>query len=209
MRIIDISVPIYTGMVYYPGDPGAVIEPVRRIAQGDDANILQMQLGSHTGTHVDAPHHFKNGLMTVDNIPLEILIGPVRVVDLSSAETSIHRQDLEDVGVSGAERLIVKTANSRLWPDPEFKADYISLADGAADLLVEEGMKLIGTDYLSIERFKSDDYYVHRRLLEAGVIILEGLDLTAVDAGDYELVCLPLKIMDGDGAPARAVLIDR
>lgn len=209
MQILDISVPIYTGMVFYPGDPGAAIEPVKRIAQGDAANLSRLELGSHTGTHVDSPHHFENGRTTVDRIPLEVLIGPARVVDLTGVETFISRQDLEEAGAAGAQRLLIKTSNSKLWASPEFTAEYVSLADDAADYLVEEGVKLAGTDYLSIERFKAEDHYVHHTLLGAGVIILEGLDLTEVEAGDYELACLPLKVLDGDGAPARAVLVKR
>ncbi|MHB1390232.1 MAG: cyclase family protein [Thermoleophilia bacterium] len=207
MEIIDISVPVYTGMVFYPGDPGAVVEPVNRIAQGDVANISQLTLGSHTGTHVDAPHHFNNDGATVDHLPLDVLVGPARVVDLSASVDFIQRSELEAAGAGGATRLLLKTANSRLWAQPEFSWEYVSLADDAADYLVEAGVLLVGIDYLSIERYKSEDFHVHHALLGAGMTILEGIDLTGVEPGDYELVCLPLKIMDGDGAPARAVLI--
>lgn len=209
MQIFDISVPIYTGMVSYPGDPGAAIEPVSRIAQGDTANLSLLRMGSHTGTHVDAPHHFENGRTTIDRVPLEVLMGPARVVDLTGVDTLISRQNLEEAGSGRAERLLIKTANSRLWANPEFTTEYVSLADDAADFLVEEGVKLVGTDYLSIERFKSEEHYIHHRLLGAGVIILEGLDLIEIEAGEYDLACLPLKVMDGDGAPARAVLVKR
>ncbi|MHB0866676.1 MAG: cyclase family protein [Thermoleophilia bacterium] len=209
MEIIDISVPVYTGMVFYPGDPGAVVEPVNRIAQGDVANISQLTLGSHTGTHVDAPHHFKNSGLTVDRLPLKVLIGPARVVDLTACADFISRRDLEVVGADGAARILLKTVNSRLWAQPEFSRDYVSLADDAADYLAETGALLVGIDYLSIERYKSEDFHVHHALLGAGVTILEGIDLTGVEPGDYELVCLPLKIMDGDGAPARAALVIR
>jgi arylformamidase len=207
LQIIDISVPIYTGMVFYPGDPGAVIEPVRRIAEGDVANISELRLGSHTGTHVDAPHHFENGKITVDRIPLDTLIGPARVVDVTEAETFIFREDLEKAGAGGAERLLLKTTNSRLWAQMEFDKEYVSLSDDAADFLVERGVKLVAVDYLSIERYKSESFYVHHSLLRQGIVILEGIDLSEVDAGEYELACLPLKILDGDGSPARAVLM--
>lgn len=209
MEIIDISVPVYTGMVFYPGDPGAVIEPVNRIAQGDVANISQLTLGSHTGTHVDAPHHFKNSGATVDRLPLQVLVGPARVVDLTTCARFISRRDLEAAGADGVARLLLKTVNSRLWAQPEFSRDYVSLADDAADYLVEARVRLVGIDYLSIERYKSEDFHVHHALLGAGVTVLEGIDLTGVPPGDYELVCLPLKIMDGDGAPARVALIRR
>lgn len=209
MQVFDISVPVFTGMVSYPGDPGAAIEPVSRIAQGDTANLSLLRLGSHTGTHVDAPHHFENGRATIDRVPLEVLMGPARVVDLSGVDALISRQDLEEAGAAGAPRLLIKTSNSRLWANPEFATGYVSLEDDAADWLVDEGIKLVGADYLSIERFKSDEHYIHHRLLGAGVIIVEGLDLIEVEAGDYELACLPLKILDGDGSPARAVLVKR
>lgn len=209
MRIIDISMPIYTGMIYYPGDPGARIEPVLRIAQGDIANLSALTMGTHAGTHVDAPHHFEGGPQTVDRMPLEVLVGPARVVDLTGVQGFVSAGDLEEAGVAGAKRLLIKTTNSRLLSQPDFTADYVSLADDAADLLVERGVRLVGIDYLSIERFKSKDYHVHHTLLGAGVAVLEAVDLSEVQAGDYELVCLPLKIQGGDGAPARAVIIER
>ena len=207
VQIIDISVPVYTGMVFYPGDSGAVVEPVRRISQGDPANLSELRLGSHTGTHVDAPHHFENNGTTVDRIPLDLLIGPARVVDLTSAESLISREDLVQSGASGTERLLLKTTNSRLWAQPEFFRDYVSLADGATDFLLKEGVRLVGIDYISIERYKAESFHVHHALLGSGMVILEGIDLTEVEPGEYELACLPLKILDGDGAPARAVLM--
>jgi len=197
-------------MVFYPGDPGAVIEPVLRVAEGDVANLSELHLGTHAGTHVDAPHHFMGGPETVDRIALERLVGPARVLDLTAvAGLLITAADLQQAGAAGAERLLLKTVNSRLWAQPEFTAEYVSLADDAADYLVAEGVKLVGIDYLSIERFKSDDYHVHHTLLGASVVVLEGVDLSDVSAGEYELVCLPLKVVDGDGAPARTILIER
>lgn len=209
MRIIDISVSIYTGMVFYPGDPGAVIEPVHRIAQGDIANLSELRLGTHTGTHVDAPHHFKGGPETVDHIPMEFLVGSAKVLDLTQAIGLISQKDLEQAGAASTERLLLKTTNSKLWAQPRFTAEYVSLADDAADFLVKLEVKLVGIDYLSIERFKSDDFHVHHALLGAGIVVLEGIDLSEVEPGEYELVCLPLKIRDGDGAPARTILIER
>lgn len=206
LRIIDISVPVYTGMVYYPGDPGAVIEPVLNIAQGDSANLSRLRLGSHTGTHIDAPRHFEKNGVSVDRVSLATLMGPCRVADLTGAGDFITSEDLEEASTRGCERLLLKTQNSKLWANPEFTADYVPLSDDAAKYLVETGVKLIGIDYLSIERFKSERHPVHHELLSAGVIILEGIDLSEVAAGHYNLTCLPLKILDGDGAPARAVL---
>lgn len=215
-RIIDISVPLHTGMVFYPGDTEPSIEPGKQISAGDSANMSDIRLGSHSGTHVDAPHHFVDGEGTVDELPLEALLGRVRVLDLTDADGTIEATDLERAGIgserSGSEasepvrRILLKTGNSDLWGEPGFHEDFLALGDSGADMIVELGMRLIGNDYLSIERFHSDTHYVHRRLLEAGAVILEGVDLRDVRPGDYELICLPLRIEGGDGAPARAVL---
>lgn len=207
-RIIDISVPLYSGMVFYPGDKEPSIEPGKQIANGDTANLSEIRLGSHSGTHVDAPHHFIDGEGKVDQMSLQSLVGPARVLDLTATKDSISGEDLRSAGIEGAERILLKTRNSELWRSPVFEKWYVSLANGGADYLVEKGIRLVGIDYLSIEEFHSETCYVHRRLLKAGIIILEGIDLSVAGPGDYQLVCLPLKIRDGDGAPARAVLVD-
>lgn len=207
-EIIDISVPLYTGMVYYPGDPGASIDVSRSIDHGDIANISELKLGSHCGTHVDAPHHFENDGRTIDEIPLEAMVGQARVLDLTGVDSAISRVDLEAAGAEGAARLLLKTKNSRLWGEPEFFREYVSLSEEAADFVVESGIVLAGIDYLSIERYKAETFAVHHTLLGASVVVLEGIDLSNVAPGDYELVCLPLKIRGGDGAPARAILMD-
>lgn len=207
-RIIDISVPVYTGMVFYPGDSAVTVAPGNQIANGDVANLSNISLGSHTGTHVDAPHHFVDGENTVDNLDLDAMVGPVRVLDLTGAGEAITREALVDAGCSGARRVLFKTSNSSLWSQHEFRRDFVYLADDGADYLVEQGVVLAGNDYLSIEHYHSKTHYVHETLLKAGIIILEGVDLTGVEPGDYELACLPLKIRDGDGAPARVVLIE-
>ena len=206
-KIIDISVPVFSGMAFYPGDPGAEIEPYLEISRGAVANISQLKLGSHTGTHIDAPRHFKDGAIPVDELSLDVLVGPVRVVDLSRAESSISRDDIENEDLGSVSRLLIKTTNSALWEKPDFQGDYVPLSSEAADYLVELGVGLVGIDYLSIERFKSDTHAVHQALLGSGVIVLEGIDLRGVEGGDYQLVCLPLRIRGGDGAPARAILI--
>ena len=146
--IIDISVPVYTGMVYYPGDPGAEIIVSRSIDSGDIANITELRLGSHCGTHVDAPSHFENDERTVDRIPLDVIVGQARVLDLTGIDSAISRSDLEAAGAEGATRLLLKTKNSRLWAEPEFNKDYVSLSDEAADFLVASGAVLVGIDYL-------------------------------------------------------------
>lgn len=207
-RIIDISVPVYTGMVFYPGDSAVTVAPGKQIANGDVANLSNISLGSHTGTHVDAPYHFIDGENTVDNLNLDAMIGSARVLDLTGADEAITREALVDAGCSGARRVLFKTSNSSLWSQHEFRRDFVYLADDGADYLVEQGVVLAGNDYLSIEHYHSKTHYVHETLLKAGIIILEGVDLTGVEPGDYELACLPLKIRDGDGAPARVVLIE-
>jgi len=207
--IIDISVPVYTGMQFYPGDPGAEIVSSTQISQGDIANISLLKLGSHVGTHVDAPRHFLDSGDPVDRISLDTLVGPARVLDITGASSSIEREILEDAGLEGISRILLKTSNSSLWKSDVFSKEYVSLSGSAADYLVELGVALVGIDYLSIEKFRSEDFHVHHSLLGAGVIVLEGIDLSEVEAGDYDLVCLPLKVRDADGAPARAILITR
>jgi arylformamidase len=202
----DISVPLFTGMAYYPGDAAVSIEPGKQIASGDAANLSDVNLGSHSGTHVDAPHHFVDGENTVDKLDLGALNGPARVLDLTGVKKGIMRSDLEAAGCAGADRVLFKTGNSSLWVKDEFERDFVYLADEGADYLVEQGVLLAANDYLSIEQYRSQTHYVHETLLQAGIIILEGIDLGAVEAGDYELICLPLRIKGGDGAPARAVL---
>ena len=130
----------------------------------------------------------------MDRLSLEALVGPVRVLDLTGVESSIDRGQLESSGLEGVARLLLKPSNSGLWSSADFSEDYVSLSGPAADYLVNLGIVLLGIDYLSIEQFKSEDYHVHHALLGAGVVVLEGIDLGQVEAGDYELVCLPLKI---------------
>lgn len=207
-KIIDISVDIYTGMPFYPGDPGAHIEPVHTLAGGAVANIAELRLGSHVGTHVDAPRHFLEGGTTVDRLSLEALVGPARVLDLTGVEELISAGDLKAAGLKGAARVLMKTRNSALWSEPEFQRRYVALDEDAARLLADSGVLLVGIDYLSVERFRPEAYKVHETLLGAGMALLEGIDLSAVAAGDYQLCCLPLKVRGGDGAPARAVLME-
>ena len=207
-RIIDISVPVYSGMPFYPGDPGAEVRRTRQISVGNVANLSELRLGSHTGTHIDAPRHFEDDMETVDRLALDVLVGPARVVDLTGAGSEITRADLESAGVARTTRLLLKTTNSSLWSSPAFSEDYVALSSDAARYLVDQEIKIVGIDYLSIERFRSEEFAVHHTLLGNGVIVLEGIDLTGVAAGEYDLVCLPLKIRDGDGAPARAILIE-
>lgn len=205
MTVIDISLPIHSRMVVYEGDPGVEVAPRLEIARGDTANVSLLSMGSHTGTHVDAPAHFIEGGATVEALPLDVLIGPALVAEVTSAPV-IGRRDLEALPLEGVSRLLLKTHNSLLWARGAFTRDFVALELAGARYLTERGLRLIGIDYLSIEPFHSPGHPVHRHLLGAGVVILEGLDLARVTPGTYELVCLPLPARGIDGAPCRAVL---
>jgi arylformamidase len=207
MKIYDITVPIHSTMPVYEGDPGVKIEAWSAFAKGDSSNVSMLNFGAHTGTHVDAPAHFIEGARKIDALPLEILIGPARVIRVPDDLTEIAPEFLEGCDLSGIERLIFHTRNSGFWNEA-FRRDFTHLLPEAAQKLVDGGIKLVGTDYLSIEKFHSGDHKTHRTLLSNNVVIVEGLSLSEVPDGDYELICLPLKIADGsgDGAPARAVL---
>ncbi len=210
MKIYDVSVPISSNTPIYEGDPKVEIETAKAIAKGDAANVSQLCFGAHTATHVDAPNHFIEGTRKVDELPLEILIGKVRVVELPKDALSVEVSHVENAGLENVERVLFKTRNSEFWNDLGqcFRKDFTYIAPEAAQKLVDSGAKLVGIDYLSVEKFGSEDFQTHITLLKNQVIIIEGLDLREVSAGDYELICLPLKIAEGtgDGAPARTVL---
>jgi arylformamidase len=207
MQIFDISVPIRPGMIVYEGDPDVTLERVKAIADGASANVSRLDFGVHTGTHVDAPGHFIDGARGAETIALEALIGPVVVVDAAAMTEHIDAAALGLLAIPpGTERVIFKTTNSRLWDLDHFSADFIGLLGDAAAALVAGGVRLVGIDYLSIGP-KGNGAATHVALLEAGVVILEGLDLRRVEPGTYQLVCLPLLLVGSDGAPARAVLM--
>jgi len=205
-KFYDITVPIRPNMPVYEGDPAVQITRTASIADGAMANVSRLDLGAHTGTHIDAPVHFREGAPGIDALPLDVLIGPAQVVDATHVDAHIDGRALESLQIDpGAERVLFKTKNSRLWDRDTFTRDFIALKVDAADELVRRGMLLVGIDYLSIAP-PDDAAPVHRALLDAGVVIVEGLDLRPVDAGIYQLICLPLSIVGADGAPARAVL---
>ena len=210
MKIYDITVPIHVTMPVYEGDPGVKIEAWSAFAKGDSSNVSMLNFGAHTGTHVDAPAHFIEGARKIDALSLEVLIGPARVIRVPDDLTEITPEFLERGDLSGVERLIFHTRNSAFWNEG-FRRDYTHLLPEAAQMLVDQGVKLVGTDYLSIEKFHSGHHKTHLTLLANNVVIVEGLTLSDVPEGDYELICLPLKIADGsgDGSPARAVLRTR
>ena len=209
VKVYDVSIPLRAGMPTYEGEPGPRLEFAKQLAKGDSATVSILSLGSHTGTHVDAPSHFLDGAPGVEGLPLEALVGPAFVAD-HAGEGHITAADLDSLGIpADCERLLFKTRNGRLWDDAEFHRDFIAVAPDAARALAERGMRLVGIDYLSIERFRPERHEVHETLLASGVVILEGLDLRAVPAGEYLLVCAPLNVVGAEGAPARALLIDQ
>jgi arylformamidase len=210
MRIYDVSVPISARTPTYPGDPDIEIIQWSAIREGAAANVSLLHFGAHTATHVDAPAHFIEGAGRVDQMPLDALIGPARVVSIADEVDVITPDHLSRQALEGAERVLLKTRNSSFWSDSSsgFRKNFTYLSMDAARILGERGVKLVGIDYLSIEQFKSERHETHLTLLSRGIVILEGLDLSEIPTGDYELICLPLKIAGGtgDGAPARTVL---
>jgi len=205
--IIDITVPLTTEMPIWPGSKGIRITPTMRLEEGDSSNVSRLDCDLHTGTHVDAPRHFLQNGATVEQLPLDILVGPSFVAHLPDA-TDITPRNLTDLNLpSGIERLLLRTCNSELWAakTTEFREDFVALTHEAAQWIVDKGISLIGVDYLSVQRY-GDDNLTHQILLDADTIVLEGLNLSNVKTGFYELSCLPLKLVDVEAAPARAIL---
>lgn len=207
-RIYDVSVSMSPTLPVYPGDPPMRIEPAMEIAKGAPANVSRLVFGDHTGTHVDPPLHFIQGGKTVDQLDLNVLYGPARVVDMTHVGQEIHASDLDKARIpKRITRLLFKTRNSGDWENEAFRQDFVAIAWDAADWLVDHGIQLVGIDYLSVEAFGVTEFHTHKTLLGAEIIALEGLNLQDIEPGNYTLVCLPLKIKNGDGAPARAILI--
>jgi arylformamidase len=206
-KFYDVTVPLSPEVPTFPGDPPFRMQLVHRIADGKPYNVAHLDLGAHSGTHVDAPFHFLDGGDTVDQLPLEILFGKARVVAVPSRE-AVRREDLEEVDLTNDLRVLFKTRSSgKLRGD--FQEDFVYLDPEAARYLVDEGIKLVGIDSLSIEKFGSKDFASHHALLGAGVVVVEGLDLSDVEPGEYDMTCLPLRIVGADASPARVVLRTR
>jgi arylformamidase len=206
MDWIDVSVPLHEDMAVFTGDPRFHIERTSSMADGAVCNVSRMDLGVHTGTHVDAPVHFLDGGEGAETIPLDALIGPAWVVDAAAAGPTITAEDVEGFDIPAGEvRLLFRTRSANLWDAPAFDPAFVAPDATGAEALVRRGVRLIGMDYLSAAPF-GDPTPTHRILLSAGVVVLEGLDLRAVTPGSYELLCLPLRIVGSDGAPARALL---
>jgi arylformamidase len=206
-RIYDISVPIRSGGFVYPGNPEIDITLQQAVAKGAGANVSTVRFGSHTGTHADAARHFFDDGQPVDQIPLERLIGPALLIAFADDVRAVGAAELKAHDLKRHKRILLRTRNSALLSQKEFAGDYTYLAPDGAEYLVEKGVELVGIDYLSIEQFHSGHHRTHRTLLAKSVVILEGLDLSVPAPGEYQLICLPLRIEGCDGAPARAVLI--
>ncbi|MEE9583048.1 MAG: cyclase family protein, partial [Dehalococcoidales bacterium] len=204
-RLYDVSLTIHAGMPVWPGNPPVSVDVVRSIEQGDSSNISLLHIGSHTATHVDAPHHFIADAPGIDSAQPEVLMGPARLFQLPD-EHHIDRRVLAGLELSGVTRLLLGSRNSALLKKKQIELDYAFISEDAASYLVDIGIKLLGVDYLSLEEYQKEGRPAHHILLGAGVIIVEGLDLAGVPPGDYELICLPLKLKGGDGAPARVFL---
>jgi arylformamidase len=208
-RWIDVSVTLRDGMVHWPDNPPVSITRQLDISKGDAANVSMLSMGSHTGTHMDAPLHFVPEGKGLDEMDLEATMGPARVIEIDDS-VAVTTDVLEEHEIEAGERILFKTRNSdRPWVDESFDEDFVYVSAGAAAHLAALGVRVVGVDYLSVGGFKADGVETHTALLEAGIWVIEGLDLSRVSAGEYELICLPLKILRSDGAPARAILRPR
>jgi arylformamidase len=209
MTIYDISLTISPTLPTWPGDPGLELEQFESMDKGADANVTRISSSVHLGTHVDAPHHFLNVGRTVEVLSLEVLTGPCYVVQFPDGVESITADVLDRVEITpGLKRVLFGTSNSHFWAngEKEFQTDFVALSEDGAEWLVKHGIELVGVDYLSVAPY-GDSTPTHKVLLEAGVVVVEGLNLANVVRGFYDLYCLPLKIEGSDGAPARAILI--
>ncbi|MBE7494925.1 MAG: cyclase family protein [Verrucomicrobiaceae bacterium] len=203
----DVSVPIRDGMVHWPGDPECHIKRVNKIEEGSVCNLTHLSMSAHTGTHMDAPRHFIADGMTMEQMPLEAVIGRAKVFDLTAVEGQITADHLKGLKFATGQRVLFKTRNStRSWAMNEFDKDFISIRADAAQYLVDQKVLTVGVDYLSIGGYGKDVVETHRIMLGAGVWVIEGLNLAEIKPGYYNLICLPLKIEGADGAPCRVVL---
>jgi arylformamidase len=203
---IDVSVPLRSGMVHWPDNPPVRIERMLDMECGDAANVSTISLGSHTGTHMDAPIHFVPGGAGMDRMPLDATVGQARVIEIQDP-VSIKPEELDPHEISRGERVLFKTQNSaRRWWTEDFIEDFVYVSQEAARYLADRGVSTVGVDYLSVGGFWKDGVETHQALLGTGIWVIEGLDLSEIEPGEYELICLPLKVENGDGAPARAIL---
>ena len=203
---IDISLTIHPGMPYWPDNPAVSVEPSQCLAHGDVCNVSKMTIGTHTGTHVDGLNHFIKGAIGVDKMPLEATIGKARVIEIQDHQ-QITVAEIEPHNLQAGERILFKTRNSdRALKSDRFVEDFVHISTDAAKYLAEKKVRTVGVDYLSVGGYQGNVVEVHHALLGSGIWAIEGLDLSRVEAGEYELICLPIKLKDGDGGLARAIL---
>jgi arylformamidase len=203
---IDVSVTVRHGMPHWPDNPPIVLERAMDMRRGDDCNVSRLAMGVHTGTHMDGPVHFFHEAAGLDEMPLAATMGEARVIEIADPH-QVTADELRAHGLRANERVLFRTTNSmRCWQTDAFVEDFVYISESAAVHLAETGVQTVGIDYLSVGGYYVDGAKVHRILLDAGIWIIEGLDLSAVRAGRYEMICLPVKLHDSDGAPARAIL---
>lgn len=205
MAIFDVSLTLRNGMLSFPGDPVFSIVPVFSRKDGDAFNLSLLSMTTHTGTHLDAPAHYLDGGGTVDTVPLDVLIGTGIILDMRGTKV-IDRQALERSELIDEKRVFLKTDNSARLREPRFRSDYTYITESGSELLIERGVKLVGIDYLSVDRHDDEHAPAHKLLLSTGALIVEGLDLLDAPVGPCRIYCLPLKILEGDGAPARVFI---
>ena len=203
---IDVSVTVRHGMAHWPGNPPIVLERVLDVERGDDCNVSHLAMGVHTGTHMDGPVHFLPAAAGLDEMPLTATMGEARVIEIEHP-SQITVGELRGHRLRAGERVLFRTSNSaRCWDSGSFVEDFVYISEQAAAYLAETGVQTVGVDYLSVGGYRADGAVIHRILLQAGIWIIEGLDLSAVTGGRYEMICLPVKLHGSDGAPARAIL---
>ncbi len=203
---IDISVELTDGMVHWPDDPPTEIKQILNMKKGDECNLTHLSMAAHAGTHMDAPHHFRKSGISIDKMPLSAAIGKARVIEIEHKEF-ITAEEIRPHTIRKGERILFKTLNSKTrWESKPFKKDFVHLSTEAAQFLADKKVQTIGIDYLSIGGYEGNVIDVHDIILKAGIWVIEGLNLSKVKPGNYELICLPIKITGSDGAPARALL---
>lgn len=212
MKIFDISIPISRGMVVWPGDPYPAIRKVSEIKRGDDANVSEISMSVHSGTHIDSPNHFIDNGKTVEQIPLEKLVGDVLIMEFKDETSVINKEALKDhpqlKALLVVKKVLLKTSNSSrlLLKQENFSREYVGIDKSGAQFLANLNLDLIGLDYLSVASFQETEE-PHQILLKNEIVLLEGINLHEVPPGYYKLFCLPLSILGSDGAPARTILI--
>lgn len=203
---IDVSIPLRNGMVHWPGDAPFDRLQTLGIAKGDECNLSQFCSSVHIGTHMDAPKHFLPDGHGMETMPIEATVGPARVIAIQDPEL-IEVRELEPYRLQKGQRVLFKTKNSEHhWKTHDFQARYVYIPESTARYLAKCEIQTVGVDYLSVGGYETGGAETHRALLGAGIWIIEGLNLEHVEPGDYELVCLPLRMVGSDGAPARAVV---